>query len=181
MPHIMPIKELKDTSAISELCHKAEEPIFITKNGYGDMVLMSMELFEARQKKWSMYSDIELSEQQIREGKTKDARKALSDIREKYGVSAVRLADIAFIFFDHDQIIVFCGQGMITVSISIIDKKEILSVKRLVDLIAIKNTDQNIFIIGSRPIGCHVRGVIRIHFMEGQIKVVKLSPKFAYC
>ena len=86
MPLIMPIKELKDTSAISELCHKAEEPIFITKNGYGDMVLMSMELFEARQRKWSMYSDIELSEQQIREGKTKDARKALSDIREKYGV-----------------------------------------------------------------------------------------------
>ena len=83
MPQIMPIKELKDTSAISELCHKAEEPIFITKNGYGDMVLMSMELFEAMQKKWSMYSDIELSEQQIREGKTKDARKALSDIREK--------------------------------------------------------------------------------------------------
>ena len=76
MPQIMPIKELKDTSAISELCHKAEEPIFITKNGYGDMVLMSMELFEVRQKKWSMYSDIELSEQQIREGKTKDARKA---------------------------------------------------------------------------------------------------------
>ena len=83
MPQIMPIKELKDTSAISELCHKAEEPIFITKNGYGDMVLMSMELFEAMQKKWSMYSDIELSEQQIREGKTKDTRKALSDIREK--------------------------------------------------------------------------------------------------
>lgn len=50
------------------------------------MVLMSMELFETRQRKWSMYSDIELSEQQIREGKTKDARKALSDIREKYGV-----------------------------------------------------------------------------------------------
>lgn len=48
---------MNDTSAISELCHKAEEPIFITKNGYGDMVLMSMELFEATQKKWSMYSD----------------------------------------------------------------------------------------------------------------------------
>ncbi len=54
MPQIIPIKELKDTSAISELCHKAEEPIFITKNGYGDMVLMSTELFEAMQRKWSM-------------------------------------------------------------------------------------------------------------------------------
>ena len=86
MPKIMPIKDLKDTSHISEMCHKAEEPIFITKNGYGDMVMMSMELFESMQKKWSMYSDIELSEQQIKEGKTKDARKSLSAEREKYGL-----------------------------------------------------------------------------------------------
>lgn len=86
MPRIIPIKDLKDTSSISEMCHKADEPIYITKNGYGDMVLMSIELFEATQKKWSMYSDIELSEQQIKEGKTKDARKALSDVREKYGI-----------------------------------------------------------------------------------------------
>ena len=86
MPQIMPIKELKNTSSISEICHKAEEPIFITKNGYGDMVLMSMELFEATQKKWDMYRDIELSEQQIENGDTKHARKALSDIREKYGI-----------------------------------------------------------------------------------------------
>ena len=86
MPQIMPIKDLKNTSAVSELCHKADEPIYITKNGYGDMVLMSIELFEATQKKWSMYSDIELSERQIKEGKTKDARKALSDVREKYGL-----------------------------------------------------------------------------------------------
>lgn len=84
MPQIMPIKELKDTSAISELCHNADEPIYITKNGYGDMVLMSIELYEATQKKWSMYSDIEISEQQIKDGKTKDARKSLSDVRAKY-------------------------------------------------------------------------------------------------
>ena len=86
MPHIMPIKDLKNTSNISEICHNADEPIYITKNGYGDMVLMSIELFEATQKKWNMYSDIELSEKQIKEGKTKDAREALSAVREKYGL-----------------------------------------------------------------------------------------------
>ena len=37
MPQIIPIKDLKNTSEISEMCHKAEEPIYITKNGYGDM------------------------------------------------------------------------------------------------------------------------------------------------
>lgn len=86
MPQIVPIKDLKDTSYISEICHKAEEPIFITKNGYGDMVLMSIELFEVMQKRWTLYSEVELSEQQIKEGKTKDAKKALSAIRDKYGL-----------------------------------------------------------------------------------------------
>ena len=86
MPLILPIKELKNTAIISEMCHKADEPIYITKNGYGDMVLMSIELFETIQKKWSMYSDIEVSEHQIKEGKTKNARKALSDVKEKYGL-----------------------------------------------------------------------------------------------
>ncbi|MBO4911331.1 MAG: type II toxin-antitoxin system Phd/YefM family antitoxin [Butyrivibrio sp.] len=86
MPQIMPIKELKNTSNISELCHKADEPIYITKNGYGDMVLMSIELYEETQKKIKMYSDIEMSERQIKQGKVKDAKKALTDIKEKYGL-----------------------------------------------------------------------------------------------
>ena len=42
MPQIIPIKDLKNTSEISDMCHKAEEPIYITKNGYGDMVIMSI-------------------------------------------------------------------------------------------------------------------------------------------
>lgn len=46
MPQIIPIKDLKNTSEVSELCHKSDEPIFVTKNGYGDMVIMSMEAYE---------------------------------------------------------------------------------------------------------------------------------------
>ena len=46
MPQIVPISHLKNTSEISEMCHSAREPIFITKNGYGDMVIMSMENYE---------------------------------------------------------------------------------------------------------------------------------------
>ena len=41
MPQIIPIKDLKNTSEISEMCHRATEPIYVTKNGYGDMVIMS--------------------------------------------------------------------------------------------------------------------------------------------
>lgn len=46
MPTIMPIRDLRNTSEISELAHKKQEPIFITKNGYSDLVVMSSELYE---------------------------------------------------------------------------------------------------------------------------------------
>lgn len=62
MPQIIPIKDLKNTSEISEMCHKTDEPIYITKNGYGDMVIMSMEVFENTMSRLSMYQDIEISE-----------------------------------------------------------------------------------------------------------------------
>ena len=86
MPQIIPIKDLKDTANVSELCHTLNEPIYITKNGYGDMVLMSMDYYEATRKKWEMYTDLETSEDQIAQGKTKDAKKALQSVRTKYGL-----------------------------------------------------------------------------------------------
>ena len=46
MPMIIPIRDLRNTSDISELAHKSKEPIFITKNGYSDLVIMSAELYE---------------------------------------------------------------------------------------------------------------------------------------
>lgn len=80
MPQIIPIKDLKNTSEISEMCHKAEEPIYITKNGYGDMVIMSMENYEKTMRRLNVYRELEISEQQITEGRTKDARN-LPDIK----------------------------------------------------------------------------------------------------
>ena len=86
MPQIIPIKDLKNTSEISDMCHKAEEPIYITKNGYGDMVIMSVENYDQTVRQLSMYRDLEISEQQIHEGKTEDARSLLNSIREKYAL-----------------------------------------------------------------------------------------------
>ena len=70
MPQIIPIKDLKNTSDISEMCHRTDEPIFVTKNGYGDMVIMSIESYEYKMKQIKIYEDIEASERQIKEGKT---------------------------------------------------------------------------------------------------------------
>ena len=46
LPKILPISELKNTSNISKICKESDTPIVITKNGYSDMVLMSVELYE---------------------------------------------------------------------------------------------------------------------------------------
>ena len=86
MPQIIPIKDLKNTSEISDMCHKAEEPIYVTKNGYGDMVIMSMEIYEATMSRLAMYRDIEISEKQIEAEQVKDARAVLRETRAKYGL-----------------------------------------------------------------------------------------------
>jgi len=46
MPVIVPIKDLRKTNEISEYAHKLNEPIFVTKNGYSDLVVMSSELYD---------------------------------------------------------------------------------------------------------------------------------------
>ena len=61
-------------------------PVYITKNGYGDMVLMSMESFEKIVRRFKMYEDMELAEKQLKEGESKDAKASLSAMREKYGL-----------------------------------------------------------------------------------------------
>lgn len=83
MPRIIPIKDLKNTSEISDMCHKTDEPIYITKNGYGDMVIMSMENYENVMRQLAVYGDIEISEKQLKNGQIKDARSALTDMRAK--------------------------------------------------------------------------------------------------
>lgn len=70
MPKIIPIRELRDTNAISEMCHNTEEPIFITKNGYGDMVIMSLETFEKNSGMSDFYGDVTFTK-----GKYSDLKK----------------------------------------------------------------------------------------------------------
>ena len=83
MPRIVPIRDLKNTTAISTLCHEDDEPIFVTKNGYGDMVLMSMETYENYIHRQQIYRELEISEQQIIDGKTMDAKDSVKKLREK--------------------------------------------------------------------------------------------------
>ncbi len=85
MPEIRPIKDLRNTTEISELCHKTKEPIFITKNGYGDLVIMSMEAYESKLAKVDLYKKLAEAENQIENGETLlDSESVFKDLRGKY-------------------------------------------------------------------------------------------------
>ena len=85
MPQILPITDLRKTNEISELCHKDHEPIFITKNGYGDLVVMSMEVYERLIQSNRIDAAITEAEQEVMDGaELIDAREALAGLRRKY-------------------------------------------------------------------------------------------------
>ena len=86
MPRIVSIRDLKNTTAISTLCHEDEEPIFVTKNGYGDMVLMSMETYEKNLFLANVYGKLEEAKEDMRNGRYSSVEDAISRIREKHGL-----------------------------------------------------------------------------------------------
>ncbi|MCL2080817.1 MAG: type II toxin-antitoxin system Phd/YefM family antitoxin [Oscillospiraceae bacterium] len=85
MPQIRPITDLRNTSEISELCHSRTEPIFITKNGYGDMVIMSMETYERNVAMADIYEKLAVAERQIQNGELLDGDDVFARLEEKYG------------------------------------------------------------------------------------------------
>jgi len=86
MLNIRPISELRNTTDISEMCHKTKEPIFITKNGYGDLVIMSMETYERNQAMADIYRKLGESEADLLAGvKPLDGVSVCRELKEKYG------------------------------------------------------------------------------------------------
>jgi len=85
MPQIRPITDLRNTTEISELCHAKREPLFITKNGYGDLVVMSMETYEDLIETAQTDRAIaEAEKEYAADGVLLDAREILPALRRKY-------------------------------------------------------------------------------------------------
>lgn len=85
MPQIRPITDLRNTTEISELCHARREPLFITKNGYGDLVVMSIEAYEEMIETARMDAAISEAEKEYAaDDVLMDAREALSSLRRKH-------------------------------------------------------------------------------------------------
>ena len=85
MPQIRPITDLRNTNEISEICHNQDEPIFITKNGYGDLVIMSMETYEKKLALLDVYKKLAEAETQIKQGiPLLDGEEVFKKLRSKY-------------------------------------------------------------------------------------------------
>ena len=85
MPVIVPIKGLRNTSEISDMAHKTQEPIFITKNGYSDLVIMSSELYDKFAKINRIDQAIYESEKEMEEGGASiDLDEAFEKLNRKY-------------------------------------------------------------------------------------------------
>ena len=83
MPQIRPITDLRNTNEISDICHAKMEPVFITKNGYGDLVVMSIETYE--QLLEVNETDAAITEAENKDGQTLiDAKEALLSLRRKH-------------------------------------------------------------------------------------------------
>jgi len=69
MPNIRPISDLRNNSnEISEFCRTTREPVFITKNGVGDMVVMSIDMYEQQQAQLDLYAKLAESEAEASAG-----------------------------------------------------------------------------------------------------------------
>jgi len=82
MPAIRPNVDLKDNyDEISELCHEYQEPIFITRNGVGDLAVMSIETYELLSGRLELYSLIDDGLKQVEQGRVKPMRDAIQKMR----------------------------------------------------------------------------------------------------
>jgi prevent-host-death family protein len=83
MPIIRPSADLRNSyNEISEFCHKNQEPVFITKNGKGDLAVMSLETYESLTAGKDLYRLLDEGLKSRDEGTVRLATEVLADMRK---------------------------------------------------------------------------------------------------
>lgn len=81
MPNIRPSSELRNNyNEISAFCHRYGEPVYITKNGTGDLAVLSIEAYERLAGRFELYSLLEKGLDDIKAGRMVDAEEAMDSI-----------------------------------------------------------------------------------------------------
>ena len=87
MPAIRKSADLRNNySEISEFCHSYREPVFITKNGQGDLAVMGIETYEELNGRLELYQKILMGLTQIRNGETVSEEKMMKKIKKYAGL-----------------------------------------------------------------------------------------------
>lgn len=85
MPAIRPSADLRNNyNEISEFCHEYSEPVFITKNGKGDLAVMSIEEYERLTSRYELYRMIDIGMDDVKGGKTKIYSDFIAEFGRKY-------------------------------------------------------------------------------------------------
>lgn len=84
MPAIKSSADLRNNyNEISTFCHNYAEPVFITKNGKGDLAVMSIETYEKLTSRFELYEQIKIGLDDIAGGNTRPFNEAMADIRRR--------------------------------------------------------------------------------------------------
>ena len=83
---IIPMRDLKNTVEVERQCKEEQGPIFVTKNGYGRLVVMDIEYYESTIQKMEEARLLIEALEDVKEGRVLDGKEALLKLREKYGI-----------------------------------------------------------------------------------------------
>lgn len=83
---IIPMRDLKNTVKVERLCAEENGPVFVTKNGYGRLVVMDIDYYEKTMRKMYEAKTILEGLEDAKSGNTVDGDTAISNVRSKYGI-----------------------------------------------------------------------------------------------
>ena len=83
---IIPMRDLKNTVEVERRCAEENGPVFVTKNGYGRLVVMDIDYSEKTMRKMDEATTILDGLKDVKSGNTVEGDTAISNIRSKYGI-----------------------------------------------------------------------------------------------
>lgn len=83
---IIPMRDLKNTVEVERRCAEENGPVYVTKNGYGRLVVMDIEYYERTMRKMYEAQALIAGMEDVEVGRTKDGVSVLQNMREKYGL-----------------------------------------------------------------------------------------------
>lgn len=83
---IIPMRDLKNTVEVERRCAEENGPVFVTKSGYGRLVVMDIDYYEKTMRKMDEATTILDGLKDVKSGNTVEGDTAISNIRSKYGI-----------------------------------------------------------------------------------------------